>query len=171
MLVLIPNSRRSLPIRGFRFGLALMPALSATRRLWSPAPSIIMRRKFASSGIESSNPRRKSLSISRSRFEQTLLDLRRRFYVREVRYDPYQLVAVAQRLTAAGLPMVEFPQSAPNLTESSTNLYEAVKGRNLVVYPDDDVRSRYRAASPSKLAPAGASLRKRLRTRSMWWSR
>jgi phage terminase large subunit-like protein len=72
--------------------------------------------------------------------EQTLLDLRRRFYVREVRYDPYQLVAVAQRLTAAGLPMVEFPQSAPNLTESSTNLYEAVKGRNLVVYPDDDVR-------------------------------
>jgi hypothetical protein len=103
--------------------------------------------------------------------EQTLLDLRRRFYVREVRYDPYQLVAVAQRLTAAGLPMVEFPQSAPNLTESSTNLYEAVKGRNLVVYPDDDVRSRYRAASPSKLAPAGASLRKRLRTRSMWWSR
>jgi phage terminase large subunit-like protein len=72
--------------------------------------------------------------------EQTLLDLRRRFYVREVRFDPYQLVAVAQRLTTAGLPMVEFPQSVPNLTESSTNLYEALKGRNLVVYPDDDVR-------------------------------
>ena len=72
--------------------------------------------------------------------EQTLLDLRRRFYVREVRYDPYQLVAVAQRLSAAGLPMVEFPQSVPNLTESSTNLYEALKGRNLVVYPDDEVR-------------------------------
>jgi hypothetical protein len=72
--------------------------------------------------------------------EQTLLDLRRRFYVREIRYDPYQLVAVAQRLTAAGLPMVEFPQSVPNLTESSTNLYEALKGRNLIAYPDDDVR-------------------------------
>jgi phage terminase large subunit-like protein len=72
--------------------------------------------------------------------EQTLLELRRRFYVREVRFDPYQLVAVAQRLTTAGLPMVEFPQSVPNLTESSTNLYEALKGRNLVVYPDDDVR-------------------------------
>ena len=72
--------------------------------------------------------------------ESTLLDLRRRFYVREVRYDPYQLVAVAQRLTAAGLPMVEFPQSVPNLTESSTNLYEALKGRNLIVYPDDEVR-------------------------------
>jgi phage terminase large subunit-like protein len=72
--------------------------------------------------------------------EKTLLDLRHRFRVREVRYDPYQLVAVAQRLTAAGLPMIEFPQSVPNLTESSTNLYELVKGRNLTVYPDEEVR-------------------------------
>ena len=72
--------------------------------------------------------------------EKTLLELRRRFSVREVRFDPFQLVALAQRLTTAGLPMVEFPQSVPNLTESSTNLYEIVKGRNLRVYPDDDVR-------------------------------
>jgi plasmid stabilization system protein ParE len=72
--------------------------------------------------------------------EQTLLDLQQRFYVREIRFDPYQLVAVAQRLTAAGLPMVEFPQSVRNLTESSTNLYEIIKGRNLVAYADDDIR-------------------------------
>jgi len=72
--------------------------------------------------------------------EQTLMDLRRRFYIREIRYDPYQLVAVAQRLTAAGLPMVEFPQSVPNLTEASTNLYEAIKGKNLLAYADDDIR-------------------------------
>ena len=32
--------------------------------------------------------------------ERTLLDLRRRFYVREVRYDPFQMQATAQRLTA-----------------------------------------------------------------------
>ncbi len=72
--------------------------------------------------------------------EKTLLELRRRFCVREVRYDPYQLVAVAQRLTAAGVPMLEFPQSVPNLTEASTNMYDAIKGRNLIVYPDDDMR-------------------------------
>jgi phage terminase large subunit-like protein len=48
--------------------------------------------------------------------------------------------AVAQRLTAAGVPMVEFPQSIPNLTESSTNLWELIKGANLVVYPDSDLR-------------------------------
>ncbi|HUY25908.1 MAG TPA: terminase TerL endonuclease subunit [Candidatus Binataceae bacterium] len=72
--------------------------------------------------------------------EGTLLDLRRRFNVREVRFDPWQMQAVAQRLTAAGLPMIEFPQSVPNLTEASTNLYEAIKGQNLIAYPDDDVR-------------------------------
>ena len=72
--------------------------------------------------------------------ETTLLELRRRFYVREIRYDPYQLVAVAQRLTAAGLPMVEFAQSVPNLTEASTNLYELLKGRNLIAYKDDEIR-------------------------------
>jgi phage terminase large subunit-like protein len=72
--------------------------------------------------------------------EKTLLELQRRFYVKEVRYDPYQLVAVAQRLTQQGLPMVEFPQSVPNLTESSTNLYEIIKSRNLVVYHDDEIR-------------------------------
>ena len=36
--------------------------------------------------------------------------------------------------------MVEFPQSVPNLTEASTNLYELVKGGNLVVYPDEGLR-------------------------------
>ena len=72
--------------------------------------------------------------------ETTLLEMRRRFYIREIRYDPYQLVAVAQRLTAAGLPMIEFPQSVPNLTEASTNLYELLKGRNMAAYPDDEIR-------------------------------
>jgi len=72
--------------------------------------------------------------------ERTLLELRTRFYVREVKFDPYQMQAVAQRLQSAGLPMSEFPQSVPNLTEASTNLYELVKGHNLAVYPDGDLR-------------------------------
>lgn len=72
--------------------------------------------------------------------ETTLLDWRERFRVLEVRFDPYQLVAVAQRLAAAGVPMVEFPQSVPNLTESSTNLYELIKGRNLEAYADAAMR-------------------------------
>jgi len=50
------------------------------------------------------------------------------------------MVAVAQRLQKAGLPMVEFPQSVPNRTEASTNLYELVKGGNLTVYVDEASR-------------------------------
>jgi phage terminase large subunit-like protein len=72
--------------------------------------------------------------------EKSLLELHNRFDVREVRYDPYQLVAVAQRLQKSGLRMVEVSQTVPNLTEASTNLYELIKGRNLVVYPDADMR-------------------------------
>ncbi|TMA44662.1 MAG: hypothetical protein E6J81_14065 [Deltaproteobacteria bacterium] len=72
--------------------------------------------------------------------EETLLALHQRFYLQQVHYDPYQLIAVAQRLQRAGVPMVEFPQSVPNLTEASTNLYDLIKGRNLVVYPDEGLR-------------------------------
>jgi phage terminase large subunit-like protein len=72
--------------------------------------------------------------------ERTLLDLRERFYVAEIRYDPYQLVAVSQRLAAQGLPMVEFPQTLPNLTEASSNLFELLKSRNLAMYPDAEMR-------------------------------
>ncbi len=60
--------------------------------------------------------------------------------MREVRFDSYQMQAVAQRLVNAGLPMVEFPQSVPSLTEASTNLYEAIKDRNLAVYEDANIR-------------------------------
>jgi hypothetical protein len=35
---------------------------------------------------------------------------------------------------------VEFPQSVPNLTEASSNLYELVKARGIVAYPDEAVR-------------------------------
>jgi phage terminase large subunit-like protein len=48
--------------------------------------------------------------------------------------------AVAQRLAHCGLPLVEFPQSVPNLTEASSNLYELIKGRNIVAYVDDEIR-------------------------------
>jgi phage terminase large subunit-like protein len=72
--------------------------------------------------------------------EQTLLELKQRFLVRKVLFDPYQMQASAQRLAKAGVKMEEFPQSVPNLTEASTHLYELIKGRNLVLYPDANIR-------------------------------
>ena len=72
--------------------------------------------------------------------ETSILDLHTRFRLRQVLFDPYQMVAVAQRLQRAGVKMVEYPQSSPNLTASSQNLYELIKGRNLVAYPDAAIR-------------------------------
>jgi phage terminase large subunit-like protein len=72
--------------------------------------------------------------------EATVQEFAKRYRVVEVRFDPYQMQASAQRLTARGINMVEFPQTVGGLTETSNNLYELIKGRNLVVYPDDDLR-------------------------------
>jgi hypothetical protein len=47
---------------------------------------------------------------------------------------------IAQRLVKQGLPMVESPQSVPNLTWASSNLYELIKGWNLIAYPAADMR-------------------------------
>ncbi len=72
--------------------------------------------------------------------EKTLLELKRRFRIKEVRYDPYAMQSTAQRLLKAGVKMVEFPQSVPNITEASTNLYELIRGQNLTTYPDKAFR-------------------------------
>jgi len=72
--------------------------------------------------------------------EATVLDLQKRFSVRKVLFDPYQMQATAQRLTRAGVRIEEFPQSPGNLPIASQNLYELVTGRNLVLYPDAAMR-------------------------------
>jgi Phage Terminase len=72
--------------------------------------------------------------------EDTIRDLHKRYRVRGVWYDPYQMQASAQRLRRERVPIEAFPQSASNLTEASQNLYELIKGRNLVAYPDAAMR-------------------------------
>ena len=72
--------------------------------------------------------------------EATVLDLRKRFRVRKVLFDPYQMVASAQRLARQGVKTEEFPQSVPNLTAASQNMYELLQGRTLQLYPNADIR-------------------------------
>lgn len=59
----------------------------------------------------------------------------------EIWYDPFQMHDLSTRLRSEGLPMVEFPQSVPNLTMMGQNLYELIHGGNLVLYPDDYMRT------------------------------
>ncbi len=86
--------------------------------------------------------------------EATLRDLRGRFKVRSVRYDPYQMASPAQRLAKDGLPMDEFPQSLDRLTQMGSNLYELVKGGNVEVYQDAEFRQAIGSAV-AKETPRG----------------
>jgi phage terminase large subunit-like protein len=100
---------------------------TASNKLW-----LVMHRIF--------QPSRKEPLDFEGTVERTLRELMTRFSVRAVFYDPFQMTAVAQRMQQAGVPMVEFPQSVGNLTECSTNLFELIRARGIVTYPDADLR-------------------------------
>jgi phage terminase large subunit-like protein len=72
--------------------------------------------------------------------EQTLLDWHKRFRLRQVWFDPFQMVSVAQRLVRAGIPVEEYPQTVPNLTAATSNLFDLISARQLVLYPDAGMR-------------------------------
>jgi phage terminase large subunit-like protein len=72
--------------------------------------------------------------------EQTLLEWKQRYRLREIRVDPWQMASTMQRLRKAGLNVVEFAQTVPNLTAMASNLYELIRTRTLALYPDADLR-------------------------------
>ena len=72
--------------------------------------------------------------------EATVRDYCRRFSVRRVSFDPWQMQAIAQRLKSSGIPIYEFPQSVPNLTSMGSCLFDLIKSGSLTVYPDDALR-------------------------------
>ena len=59
--------------------------------------------------------------------EATLLDWRKRFVLRKVWFDPFQMVSVAQRLAKAHIQVEEYPQTVPNLTAATSNLFDLIK--------------------------------------------
>ncbi len=72
--------------------------------------------------------------------EAAVLSLASRFSVQAVFYDPWQGIALSQRLTRAGVRMTEWAQSLPNLSLMAGNLLELIKRRQLVCYPAADLR-------------------------------
>lgn len=69
-----------------------------------------------------------------------LRELRRAYSLSEIRFDPWQMVNLAQQLQREGLPMIEYPQTVGNLTAMGQNLYDLIKSGNLIAYADDDLR-------------------------------
>jgi phage terminase large subunit-like protein len=72
--------------------------------------------------------------------EKYLLELHMGYTLLSVKYDPFQFHRSAMTLTKKGLPMAEYPQTVPNLTEIGQNLFDLVQYRNLVLYPCKDLR-------------------------------
>lgn len=62
--------------------------------------------------------------------------------VRQILIDPWQAARSIQTLKTAGLPIEEFPQTVSNTTKMAQTLYDLLKGRNLVLYPDDELRQQ-----------------------------
>jgi phage terminase large subunit-like protein len=56
--------------------------------------------------------------------------------------DPYQLHRSIMTLQSEGLKVKEFPQTVANTTRMGQGLWDLVKGRNLAVYPDEDLRKQ-----------------------------
>jgi phage terminase large subunit-like protein len=72
--------------------------------------------------------------------ENTILDLKKRFSVRKVLFDPYQMQATSQRLARQNIPIEEYPQTSANLTVASQNLFDLIQSQNIIAYPDAAMR-------------------------------
>jgi len=72
--------------------------------------------------------------------EATILEWRERFMLRKVWFDAYQMQASAQRLAKAHIKIEEYPQTLGNLTQATSNLFDLINQRQLVLYPDAAMR-------------------------------
>ncbi len=71
---------------------------------------------------------------------RTLLELGKRYDVRAVIHDPWQLESINQRLKKVGIPMMAYNQTLPNLSAIAGNLYQLVRSRSFIAYRADDLR-------------------------------
>ena len=86
--------------------------------------------------------------------EAYILELAEGYTLSEVRYDPFQFHRSAMTLQKAGINMVEFPQTTDRLTAMSQNLYDLIKGGNLVLYKDKEMKA-HAQKSTAKETPRG----------------
>lgn len=72
--------------------------------------------------------------------EAFIRKLDRDFTVRLGGADPFQLHRSIMTLRTDGIPVQEFPQTVSNTTRMGQTLYDLIKSRNLVLYPDQELR-------------------------------
>jgi phage terminase large subunit-like protein len=74
--------------------------------------------------------------------EAFLRELRRQYRVARILADPYQLHRSISTLKAAGLPIEEYAQTTQGTTAMGEALFGLLNGRNLRLYPADDLRQQ-----------------------------
>jgi phage terminase large subunit-like protein len=70
----------------------------------------------------------------------TILDWRDKFQLRKVYFDPFQMMFLSQRLAKQGVRIEEYPQTVPNLTAATSNLFDLIQSRSIMVYAAPDLR-------------------------------
>jgi len=74
--------------------------------------------------------------------EAYLRELHARYAVAAVLADPYQMHRSITTLRATGVPIAECPQTAANQTRAGQGLFDLLKGSNLELYADADLRQQ-----------------------------
>jgi phage terminase large subunit-like protein len=74
--------------------------------------------------------------------EQALWECVQGYAVQAIYVDPFQMHRSITTLQQAGLPVQEFPQTSQNLTRMGQTLLDLLRGRNLCLYPDDEMRAQ-----------------------------
>ena len=89
--------------------------------------------------------------------EKTLRDWHARFQIRQILFDPYQMAAVSQRLARERLPIEEYPQTLPNLTAATSNLFDLIRRGNWCCIPTHRCGWRSRVRSSPRVRAALSS--------------
>lgn len=84
--------------------------------------------------------------------EAYIKELAQGYSIEEVLFDPYQFHRSAMTLQKEGVNMVEYPQTLDRLTSMSQNLYDLIKGGNLVLYRDKEMKSHAQKATAKETA-------------------
>ena len=94
----------------------------ASHRIWKPSPD-------------------EPLNLEET-IEAHLRELYEQFDLVTILCDPYQLHRSIMTLKSAGIPIREFPQTSANTTRMGQAIFDLLNGKNLVVYPSDDLRGQ-----------------------------
>lgn len=78
--------------------------------------------------------------------EEYILEMRRKFNIVSIIYDPRDMHQTMTRLRSMGLPCNEYIQNVENMVRASQAFYDALKYDNIEAYPDEEWRSHIQMA-------------------------